>query len=621
MAEEEKDKLVHTEETKEEKEVTAEPEEDKAEPGAPEDTAKEEPGKSEPSQSQDEPKKEEAEPKPVTAAVPFKTKFKNFVGSKKGKITLAVVGVVVVAVAAVFAVPSTRYGLLGLFIKKDVTLTLVDSKTGKQVSDAQVDIPGQTGKSDNQGKVHFKSVSVGPQMVTVSKKYFKPLSQTLNVWLTKNAEPEKLSLEATGRQVPIKVTNKVNGQALEKAKIIAEESSAITDEKGEAVLIMPADKATLEGKVTADGYNDLTVTLTNTEQADAKNSFALTPSGKVYFLSKRTGKINVMKSDLDGSNPQVVVQGTGKEDENDTSLLASRDWRYLMLKAKRDSDKAKLYIIDTSNDKMSVADEGDADFTLTGWAGHVFVYKATRSEWKPYDDGQASIKTYNAENGKLTKLDTLQGGHMGTASVFGQAYDYYSPYLLGDEIVYQKYWSGHISNTQLEGKKDGIYSVKADGSGKKTVVEADSAQIGSYEIKPADAYGLIIRTQGGPQKSYEYETGKLTEKSISDDEFSKAVLTYLYSPSGNETFWSEARDGKNTLFIGNKNGENGKELASLSDYKQYGWYSDNYLLLSKGGSELYIMDKEHPTDKPLKITDYHKPPYSYYGYGGGYGGL
>ena len=61
-------------------------------------------------------------------------------------------------------------------------------------------------------------------------------------------------------------------------------------------------------------------------------------------------------------------------------------------------------------------------------------------------------------------------------------------------------------------------------------------------------------------------------------------------------------------------------VASLSDYKTYGWYSDDYLLVSKNSSELYIMAKTGSKD-PIKISDYHNPALTYVGYGGGYGGL
>jgi hypothetical protein len=94
----------------------------------------------------------------------------------------------------------------------------------------------------------------------------------------------------------------------------------------------------------------------------------------------------------------------------------------------------------------------------------------------------------------------------------------------------------------------------------------------------------------------------------------------LLSPSADQTFWSESRDGKNTLFIGDQGGQNGKQIASLSDYNTFGWFTDDYLLVSKNSSELYIMDKAGK-QAALKVSDYHKPTQNFYGYGGGYGGL
>jgi len=102
-----------------------------------------------------------------------------------------------------------------------------------------------------------------------------------------------------------------------------------------------------------------------------------------------------------------------------------------------------------------------------------------------------------------------------------------------------------------------------------------------------------------------------------------STIPYLASPSGNSTFWSEPRDGKNSLFVGDQAGSNAKQIASLSDYQTYGWYSEDYLLASKNGSELYIFGSEgiKKESAALKITDYHKPVLNYPGYGGGYGGL
>jgi hypothetical protein len=80
------------------------------------------------------------------------------------------------------------------------------------------------------------------------------------------------------------------------------------------------------------------------------------------------------------------------------------------------------------------------------------------------------------------------------------------------------------------------------------------------------------------------------------------------------------KDGKNTLFIGDNDGKNQKQIASLSDYTPYGWYGDNdqYVLLTKNGSELYIATPD-TINNPQKVTDYYRSQIIN-GYGAGYGG-
>ncbi len=537
----------------------------------------------------------------------------------KGRILLAVAGVVLV-LGVLFAVPTTRYGILGLVIKKDVTLTLTDSQTKKPVTDAEARVAGQSAKSDSQGNITFHGVPVGPQHITIAKKYYKEIDVIVDVWLTKSSEPASLSLEATGRQVPVKVINRISGEPIEKVAITALDATAITDSKGEATVVLPVGKTTQAGKIRIVGYNELKINLTVTEQAIDGNTFAMTPYGKVYFLSKRTGKINVMKSDLDGANQQVVLAGTGKEADTDTILLASRDWKYLVLKASRDSDKAKIYIIDTAKDSVVVADEGDAEFTLSGWAEHRLVYTVFRNTVQSWQPKQSALKSFDAERGKLTTLDETAGEGTGTTDYAREQIS--NATLLGSEVVYTKVWgTGYYNPGRLIGKKKAILSAQTDGTSKKIVKEFSNAPDGYIESRQYTPTDIFFRVwqDGGMLKGYEYSEGKIKDKDISDKVFYATYPTYLVSPSGQATFWSESRDGKNTLIVGDKAGSNGKPIAELSEYRQYGWFTDDYLLVSKSGSELYILPNSTVT-KPLKITDYHKPD-SYLYYGGGYGGL
>jgi hypothetical protein len=204
-----------------------------------------------------------------------------------------------------------------------------------------------------------------------------------------------------------------------------------------------------------------------------------------------------------------------------------------------------------------------------------------------------------------------------------------SVYQIGDKVLYEKYWSGYSS--KFNGKQGGIYSIAANGGSIQNLKTFDyefmkNSSISSIPDEANKIYYNIVEKDADPAY-YVFENGKVSSKKDINDEFDKyyqqGATTYLQSPSGSNTFWTESRDGKNTLFIGDQNGDNGKQVASLADYKPYGWFSDDYLLVSKNSSELYIMPKSGINEKvqPIKVTDYHKPTQNFYGYGGGYGGI
>ena len=562
----------------------------------------------------------EAEQEASQPAEPRQSKKRKFTWSRK-KIVLVSSAAVVLLIAILMAIPVTRYGILGVVFKRDVTITLHDSKTNKPITSVAVDMAGKSVATDSKGVATFKSVPVGSKKITIHKKYYKDLTVDQTVPLTGNNPTFDLAIEATGRQVPVKVINKVSQQPVEGADITADGTSSKTDKNGEAVIVLPADKADMDATITLGGYNKASIKVTITEQKDDKNTFAVVPSGKLYFLSKRSGTVDVMKSDLDGANVETVVKGTGKEEEDGTILLASRDWKYLALKAKRDSDRPKLYLIETSSGKLSVMDEGDVEFTAVGWYNESFMYTLNRDKLKQWEPKHYALKSFNASNASLKVLDETGGEG---SDQYKYAYeDLRNVYLLNNEVFYTKSWTtGQLD--MLGGKNNTVNSVQPDGGNKK-IIKSFAAEIGTYFgsarlYEPQEVY--LEAYQKYQRSFWQYENAKFTEnKDIGGDNFyTKFYPTYLLSPSSKSTFWYEPRDGKNTLFVGDAGGKNGKEVAALSEYTPYGWYTDDYLLVSKGGSELYIISRTNP-GTPLKVTDYHKPQASLYGYGYGYGGL
>ena len=534
------------------------------------------------------------------------------------------IGLVVVIVATL-AIPYTRYKVLGLVWKESVTITVTDSTTKTPVSTALVSINGTTVKTEASGKAVVK-VGVGQRSLTVTKQYYTQYSGSYFVTLS-SGQTTSVKLVATGRQVPVLVVNKISGKPLADAQISVLDTTAKTDAKGKAIIVLPTKTATNTATISLTGYNTAQATITVTDQAMPSNTFSLVPAGKIYFLSNLSGKIDVVKANLDGSGRQTVLAGTGKEDPNSTSLLAARDWRYLVLKAQRDTPQPALYLIDTSNDKITNFDNGDADFTLIGWYGHNFMYDVSRNSVSSWTAGHEAIKSYAADSGQLNLLDQNQAEGTSTSYAYQGFYNFY---IINGLLTYNTQWYTYNAGGggyDLTGKNDSVRAIQPNGQGKKDYQSYAASGVGYTQAalyEPAGVYYAVYNYNSNQTTYYKFENQTVsTVTNLTQASFNQPYPTYLLSPSGSQTFWTELRDGKNSLFVGDSNAASPKQIATLSDYSPYGWYTDNYVLVSKSSSELYILPAtgQIGSQVPLKITDYYKPTQSFQGYGYGYGGL
>jgi hypothetical protein len=559
-------------------------------------------------------------------------RFKNFNRAwwNNPKKRWGTVAGIVVVLAVVFGLPFTRYNVLGLAMKAPVTVQVVDSKSDEPVSGATVELAGKKALTDGEGKATLK-VNTGSKALKVTKSYYQGVNQSELVALSGSSNHFKAKVVAQGRQVKVKVVNKVTGKPVSGAQVKAGSATAKTNKDGLATLVTPSSADTQDATVSLSGFNDAKVSVVASGDL-AKNTFQVVPAGKLYFLSNLSGSIDVVKTNLDGSDRKVVLAGTGEEDRSSTSLLASRNWKYLALLSKRSGNNASVYLIDTTNgDKLTTIDEGDANFTLVGWSGDRFIYRVERNTVQYWQSGKQAIKSFDPTSGKTLLLDQTAGAGGSIDNYINQYINYV--FLMGDQVVYAKNWGATYNNwPQMTQKQAELDSIGADGSGHKVAktFSLDPSQLGQsgsiyVNLALYEPGALRIWYTGGDNtnfyKFYDYEDGKVTDnESLTAAKFyDNAYATHLLSPSGSNSFWAEARDGKSALFVGDQDGKNPKQVASLSEYTSYGWFTDDYLLVSKGSSELYIMSKAG--GKPQKITDYYKPSVNYQGYGGGYGGL
>lgn len=558
------------------------------------------------------------EKKPKVIKHKITTFFKSLVSTKKRKILTIIVSALIL-IGIIFAIPVSRYFILSPFVKKDVSLKVIDATTKRPVSNANVIIGSVSSQSDKDGVVNLKSVPVGQYELKVQKQYYEDYTTKYTVPVLSAPQSLTLDINAIGRQVSVSISNKISGEPLANVVIEANGTSATTSDDGTATIILPPEDATVKAVLSKDGYNSTDVELKVDDSI--VNTYSIVPSGTIYYLSKATGKINVMKSNLDGSNASVAIAGTGQESDYATSLLSARDWKYSAFKATRTDNKERLYLIDATKDDFTVMDEGNATFNLVGWSGHNFIYTVER-KGNYWDDKRQSIKSFNADTKKITTLDTTFGSGSSWSNIVHEQFS--GIYIMENELVYLKSWGFGTYAYHDPNKTNNLYSINPTGGSKKTIKAFPNTVY--PELKLYAPRELYIRvSQDGTSVFYEYEDGDIETININDNKFESFYPTFLISPSGKQTLWYEPRDGKNSVFIGDENGENTKTIGNLSEYTPYGWYgaNDEYVLLTKKGSELYISPSSKVIGEggyqPLKVTDYHKTQ-TYPGYGYGYGG-
>jgi DNA-binding protein len=483
------------------------------------------------------------------------SRLQRFLGWYKTNKKKSVPLTVLVLIVLLFGIPWTRYNIAGLVMKKNLNVKVVDSTAGTPVSGADVSLGSAHALTDGSGNATLHQVKVGPHKLLVSKKYYKNYTTNVVVPILSQKTTPNVNFVATGRQVKVSVKNLINHKVLADVGIKVSDINAKTDSTGSAIIVLPVGTQSEKATLSLDGYNDSEVAIKANDKTIQENDFNLTPVGKIYFLSKLSGKIDVVKTNLDGTERKTVLAGSGKEDDRGTVLLASRDWKYLALLSHRESNVTKLYLISTADDNLTSID-GDAGSSVNpvGWSEHNFVYTVSRQNvpnWQPHAQ---ALKSYDAESKKITTLD--QTGGDGTDAYNYSLESYGSIYQVGKSVVYEKNWSNYYAflndkNIQTaNGKKSGIYSISANGSNVQTLKVFDNSfgtttYITSIPYEANQVY-YQVSEKGGAATYYAYSNGKVAAKSDISDDFNhyyqQGATTYLQSPSSAQAATAEYND-------------------------------------------------------------------------------
>lgn len=491
--------------------------------------------------------------------------------------TIAGVGVFFILL---LVIPMTRYFLLNTAgVRSSASVTVLDESTKLPLKNVNVAIGGKSAKTNSEGVAKLTKIKLGRTNLIIQKLAFAEVKKPVTIGWGSNPLGS-LSLKAVGAQYTFLLKDFLSGKAIAGGSATSNEADAAGDKNGKIILTVDAsEESELTVKISADGYRDEKVTFSVENKAE--QVVKMVPALKHAFISKRSGKYDVYKIDVDGKNEKITLAGTGNE-RDDIALLPHSKENIAALVSTRDNSRnsdgyllSTLTLIDLSDDSTtSVAKSERID--LIGWSGSRLVYVQVA----------AGVSAGNPQRLRLMSYDYKDGDKKQLA-----ASNYFNETMLvGDTIYYAPtvYGSG--------GGSIGLFKQTAAGTDKTNLVNEEIWNIFRTEYDKLVVYGA--------QNWYEYKLGDSKAKKLPGAPASPRTRFYYDSPDGKHSVWVDERDGKGVLILYDKNAKTEKTLRNQSGLTlPIRWYSNSTLVYRiQTGQETadYVLNKDGNDARKIK---------------------
>ncbi len=498
-------------------------------------------------------------------------------------------------VLALVAATSLRYPVLGLVHKGTLDVTVTDDITHQPLLGAQIEVGSKNILTDKYGRAILAGLPLGKTDITITKQAYKTKSMAETLFWN----PVKLStvnLHSTGVPIKFMVKDWVSGKAVDGVEIMLGKASGVTDFSGAGrVSLEPAAVNGAKATLKKSGYNSVTAAIGVVGKV---NELTLVPEGDVYFFSNRSGRIDLYSSKLDGSNPTVVLAGTGNEDEETGLLLNVNDPDCFAILSSRagvrqgGSLEHDLYMFDGEKRKLTKVDT-DLNFTdFRAWVGSSLVYFKT-------DNNHSVIRAFDMKtqvNKELTSISglTSYGGHA---------------YLTGLGVAGQEVYYNSVSSNL---DQNGFYVVGLNASPRR--LDARNVDLAYRQSKDS----LTVQLSDGTGVSWKkLNTGTKTFSDLPGEPATRSNRGYADSQDGQHSIFVETRDGKSELYATDARGGNEQSITSFGKVNQFvQWFNNRYIAFSsnQGESSIYVVPVDGGPAK--KITDFFQG--NGRTYGGGY---
>lgn len=481
----------------------------------------------------------------------------QFWHNKKARyLTLAGVGIFALAVALV---PQSRYAVMNTVgVRVKASVVVVDSKSLQPLKNIAVSIGGVKSLTDRNGTATLTGLKQGQQKLIVEKRAFASIEKQVTIgWGTNQLG--SLNLVSTGVRYTFMTTDLLSGMPVAKIEAKYNDAQAIGDEKGVIVLTVdPGDSKELEISLSDTSQDHPYRSETVTISADTKESIkkSMVPAAPHYFISKRTGTFNLYKTDVDGANEKLVLEGTGKE-RDDISLTTSTNGKYIALVSTRDDQHnsdgftlSGLFIINGSTESLKKVTQSE-QIQIVGWLDNRLVYvKIT--------DGTS---TASPNRNKLMTYDPAQDSSKEIASS-----NYFNDVVIANNALYYAPSNAYGDNPQAF-----LFQVNADGSNKKTLLAKEV-----WNIFRSDYSTFTIST--ALQEWFSYTIGGSSSPKLLSSAPNQPENN-LYIQNNDHALWIDDRDGQGVLLSYDTSTKKDTVLATMSglQYPAY-WLTDTYVV-------------------------------------------
>jgi len=497
--------------------------------------------------------------KPKRPKTGLGTRLRRFFSNRivRGIILLLLLG----SILAAGIVPTSRYYVLNTAgVRSSTSLLVMDESTQQPLKNVKVTIDGQSGVTGDDGRVSIGGLRMGERQIKFERHAFAALTKThVFGWGSNPLGDFKLS--PTGTQYSFMITDYVSGKPIAKVEASSADASAFSDEKGTIKLATDRkDDSDFEVEIKAEGYRSEKLAIKAGDTAEKPVSLVL--SRKHVFVSKRSGKYDVYKIDIDGKNEERILAGTGTE-RDDIVVVPHPTAEVVAVVSSRDNKRNKdgfllstLTVIDLrSNATKSVTISERVH--VVDWIGSRLVYVQVAEGESTSSPKRHRLMSYEYKD-ESTK--ELAASNFFNDVVIAQGKIYYAP-----------------SSAYQENAEVGLFRLEADGSGKQAITNKETWNIfrSSYDH-------LILAM---PQAWYDYRLGEKAPIKLEGAPASQTTRIYADTPNGKNSIWIDQRDGKGVLVYYDLVGKTDSVIRTQSGIKYPVRWLDNTRLVFRINTE------------------------------------